>query len=43
MSPNHPTGLLGETGQVFFLNGCDTAGTGRKFLSRTFTIAVAPD
>jgi hypothetical protein len=43
MSPNHPTGRLGETGQVFFLNGCDTAGTGRKFLSRTFTIAIAPD
>jgi hypothetical protein len=42
MSPNHAEGHLGETGQVFFMNGCDT-GLKRKFMSRTFTIAIAPN
>lgn len=34
-------GHLGNTGQVFFLNGCNT-GSPRSFVSRTFTITVAP-
>ncbi len=38
MSPDHPDGHLGATGQVFFLNGCDANAIGRKFLSRSFTI-----
>lgn len=36
-------GRLGETGQVFFLNGCDGNASGRKFLSRTFAISIAPN
>jgi hypothetical protein len=42
MSPGHRAGHLGETGEVFFMNGCDT-GLQRKFVSRTFTITTAPD
>jgi hypothetical protein len=41
VSPNHAEGRLGLTGQVFFLNGCETQK--RKFVSRTFTIAIAPN
>jgi hypothetical protein len=39
MSPDHPAGHLGKTGQVFFLNGCNTGA--RSFNSRTFTITTA--
>ena len=42
MSPDRPAGHLGKTGQVFFMNGCDT-GLQRKFVSRTFTITTAPE
>jgi hypothetical protein len=38
VSPNHAEGHLGETGQVFFMSGCDTQK--RRFMSRTFTIAI---
>jgi hypothetical protein len=40
MSQNRAEGHLGETGQVFFMNGCDP-GLKRKFMSRTFTIGIA--
>jgi hypothetical protein len=41
MSPDHPAGHLGETGQVFFMNGCETGK--RRFMSRAFSIAIAPN
>jgi len=40
MSLDHPPGHLGETGQVFFLSGCNTGV--RSFVSRTFTITTGP-
>jgi hypothetical protein len=42
MTPLYQPGYLGTTGQVFFLNGCYTAGTGRTFVSRTFSITTGP-
>ena len=41
MTPGAEQGHLRLTGQVFFLNGCDT-GQPRAFTSRTFTINVEP-
>jgi hypothetical protein len=38
----HQPGRLGNTGQVFFLDGCNSAGSGRSFASRTFTITTGP-
>jgi len=40
MSPGAASGHTKLTGQVFFLNGCDTGA--RQFQSRTFTITAAP-
>jgi len=40
MSPGMPPGHLSETGQAFFMDGCDL-GLTRKFKSRTFTITVS--
>jgi hypothetical protein len=42
MTPFFPPGHIDNTGQVFFLNGCDASGTGRFFVSRTFTITTGP-
>jgi hypothetical protein len=35
-------GQIGNTGQVFFMQGCNSAGSGRSFVSRTFTITTGP-
>jgi len=40
MSPGAASGHTKLTGQVFFMNGCDTGA--RQFMSRTFTISAAP-
>jgi len=40
VSPGAAAGHTKLTGQIFFLNGCDTGA--RQFMSRTFTIAAAP-
>lgn len=39
MSPGAAAGHTRLTGQVFFMNGCDTGA--RQFMSRTFTITLA--
>lgn len=40
MSPGAPTGHTRLTGNIFFLNGCDTGA--RQFMSRAFTITLQP-
>ena len=41
MSPNSPPGHISQTGEVFFMNGCDIGK--RTFMSRTFTITSAAE
>jgi hypothetical protein len=41
MSPNYPAGHISQTGEVFFMNGCDIGK--RTFMSRTFTITSAAE
>lgn len=45
MSLGKRAGHLGKNGYVFFLDGCEAAGTpgGRKYSSRSFTIATSGD
>jgi hypothetical protein len=39
LSPPNGSGLTGQTGYIFFLNGCDATETGRQFKWTTFTIS----